>query len=1612
MNFRMKYKIIFFIIGLFILLKSGNTQISAKYTTIEWETPFLFKDGSLYKLIITARSNTGGVAGGVSVNLNLNKGTVISAPPPTDSSGKTFALVKFTSTGDLETVIEAPAGSGAYTTNNIFYDDFTDGNPYDNHPVFWHVVSGAWGASTGKLQGTNAGLIVSGSNTWQNYRVSFKMQTLSAGSVEWQVGRFVFRYKDSHNYYALLLFKDNGRLEIGAMYEGTWHGGVLYTSTPYKGTNENQFTVEVTGSGPVNVKVYVNGVLYINKAINNWIIPYGKIGATIADSGVIMSIDDVQVSQIIEVDDTFRDDFSSYTNYSDGSPYWSGLQNGFYVLNRSFTGSNDIAVTGKTDWKKYGIKSDVKVQDSYSNNYYVGLVFRYVSPTNYYIFYLNGNQECGIKKKEGSSEIELYKNDSDFIPERVNTMEVIVSNINATNIFISPYINGVKITSLTDSSLILTNGKAGLIAKNCRGNFDNVIISFEPGEAVEEEIEEVDEEIKVAAEGRYSGIKKEEKGVYVLNGCYTNIEIGGERCITPLNNSLYFNVKDDYISKGNTSDVFISIKYFDTGTGDVYLEYDGMEGTTVATQTIITLGNTGRWKYYTFYIPDPMFTNSLLGDTDFRIYSTDGRIYISEIYVHKAPGQWIGTNLSNMPVEESFSSKDVVIMCFFDYGYNSRLGINWIEWNNIYNDRWAEHPYSYNPLSGYNYDFGYQSVDWWKEEINSIIDAGIDVILLRYNGDYFSLRDAGFDALRNLVTALYELKEEGKRIPKIGLGYSASSLDNDGNGIIGFYREYGYNLSGKPDVLILYKHIRDFYSQIPPEFWALIDNKPVVVFDGKPGTVGEAYSCDGFQEVSTLFASRFKTKSGGKQLYYFFNLADGWQIHSIDYNAIGYNYDYGYSLLDANFKNSVVHKDIYHYYWKLKEMDAFGISPGYDNRLDDPLTPVYYPKMNGEHFRLSLVDNEGNTLSTNGGWKYLLKLLNQQLQLGKKATVIIKSWNNYKYGQTLCKTVEYGEKLIKDMYFYSSMAHQGLYKMSDDDSVSSSDFVVQYRVLSYDTNVIAGNNIKAKIKLINKGNAGWLNYSYNGKGVVSLRLKSPYTNIYRLPYPVAPGDSCILNISIPSFKHSTNVNLEFDMFVKDMGSQWFSQINPSQNSVLSLPVKVTNLSLSSPTVLLVSNSSTSISLFITNNYSSDNKYLILCKGNGIKGFSSLYKDYKDFVYDGIWREGTNSLTGENSYYSGFFINYKFSDFYFSFDFKPVFLPDSDKTYIAIPFLEEDFFNKYQVNVYYNRIVLLKITNGITKTNEIYNNWLYDYPSLRIFNSFKNIKISKKDERIRIYLNNNLIIEESVPEGVKGGFGFAPVAEYNAENDIKVDFRNITIGPDEDDYFIVDIITNNRFIHTDLLPSTSYSYKIYTLGAGNSIISSPAILNVNTHTSLNFKPYCRYSDKGITVSWNPGIDDMVIRYEVYRSENNGTYKYISSVSPSSKIYIDHSIQDGKAYRYKIKVIESDFTGFSLESDQILSFLSSTVDINKNLIRSGESVAINLTLSEPQVINIAVYTLGGKKIKEIVSNKYYSSGKHTFYWNGNQINNKELRSGVYLIRIKGKSIKKTFKIVYVK
>lgn len=269
------------------------------------------------------------------------------------------------------------------------------------------------------------------------------------------------------------------------------------------------------------------------------------------------------------------------------------------------------------------------------------------------------------------------------------------------------------------------------------------------------------------------------------------------------------------------------------------------------------------------------------------------------------------------------------------------------------------------PLRGVGPWFSSDRVQWHKDELSDVRNAGIDIIIPVYWGSAAQRREFASKGLNCMVQALKELKAEGKSYPLVGMFFDTSAM----------WVQYGEKPDLRQDEVkeTFYGMIKDFFLNVPEEFRAVVQVPPEK--GGYPAYIVVLYAGEWFSDMDSTFVEycnkRFAEDFGGRRLVWIANAAFRPKAAVMD----GYtNYGAG---LGVQFDDTG---------W----IDIAGVGAGYDDTAVRGRTTPIRSRMGGNTYKLD--------------WDTVI---------GKSPDwVIVDGWNELHEGSDICASAEYGDRYI------------------------------------------------------------------------------------------------------------------------------------------------------------------------------------------------------------------------------------------------------------------------------------------------------------------------------------------------------------------------------------------------------------------------------------------------------------------------------------------------------------------------------------------------------------------------------------------------------------------------
>jgi hypothetical protein len=322
-------------------------------------------------------------------------------------------------------------------------------------------------------------------------------------------------------------------------------------------------------------------------------------------------------------------------------------------------------------------------------------------------------------------------------------------------------------------------------------------------------------------------------------------------------------------------------------------------------------------------------------------------------------GPHVNLSARDFSATRSFTAKDRLVGTYYFYWYDSSTKDHIIDGDGT--DALTTHP----PTLA---DFSYKSVRWHRQQLEDMEAAGIDVALMVFWGSPAEHAPNthlhwSFAGLPPLVRAREELLRAGKHPPQIGLFYDTSTLQHN-------HWNYHADLTTDYGRKFFYATIRDFYSCLPPQHWAMIENKPVVLL------YSPSFAKKWDQGVIDYAKAEFPKEFGGRGLW----LApqNAWKLKGDSTCA------WGGAL---GFQNPGIGE----------------IGPGYDHSAVPGRTPLVREREGGKFYEES--------------W---LKFLRRPSNF-----VMIETWNEFHEGTDIAESREYGRQYIELTRKYSALFKKG-----------------------------------------------------------------------------------------------------------------------------------------------------------------------------------------------------------------------------------------------------------------------------------------------------------------------------------------------------------------------------------------------------------------------------------------------------------------------------------------------------------------------------------------------------------------------------------------------------------
>lgn len=168
----------------------------------------------------------------------------------------------------------------------------------------------------------------------------------------------------------------------------------------------------------------------------------------------------------------------------------------------------------------------------------------------------------------------------------------------------------------------------------------------------------------------------------------------------------------------------------------------------------------------------------------------------------------------------------------------------------------------------------------------------------------------------------------------------------------------------------------------------------------------------------------------------------------------------------------------------------------------------------------------------------------------------------------------------------------------------------------------------------------------------------------------------------------------------------------------------------------------------------------------------------------------------------------------------------------------------------------------------------------------------------------------------------------------------------------------HYVVDSLLPETSYSFQIATLGADNAISQKSQAISVKTSFIDPVEKVFASKDyaKKIKLIWSPHPNPSITRYIIQRKNPNGAFLNIATIKNRLLVeYFDENLADAQDYIYRIIAQDlngiksrpsAETQGFTRQKPKTITAMQASQNLAKNIQLSWEAV--------PDIVRYEIYT----------------------------------------------------------
>jgi hypothetical protein len=157
-------------------------------------------------------------------------------------------------------------------------------------------------------------------------------------------------------------------------------------------------------------------------------------------------------------------------------------------------------------------------------------------------------------------------------------------------------------------------------------------------------------------------------------------------------------------------------------------------------------------------------------------------------------------------------------------------------------------------------------------------------------------------------------------------------------------------------------------------------------------------------------------------------------------------------------------------------------------------------------------------------------------------------------------------------------------------------------------------------------------------------------------------------------------------------------------------------------------------------------------------------------------------------------------------------------------------------------------------------------------------------------------------------------------------------------------------------------------------------------------------RAVEVRWQMWSDESIRTVTLYRGEENGALRVLSSWNTNPDIYVDSDVQSAHTYRYQLEIESTDGNLFRSPVDRVTMPRSESVLLQNHPNPFNPSTSIEYELAERSSAVILIYRANGERVARL-DQGLQGPGSHRALWDGRDSNGALVTSGVYFYVMEG-------------